>query len=93
MAEAGGVGSDDSDEPTDADEVRLRLKPILFVDDADVTGGLVLELEVAPVPEVVVAVTTLDEEAAVDTEAVEVGAVAAVEDGEPVGPCGHHGQL
>jgi len=96
MADAGGVGRDDSDETPDVDKVRLRLKLKLAVDDPDVSVGLVLVVRVPPVPEVaevVVAVTMLAVEGPVEAEAVEVGAVAAVDDGTPVGPCGHHGQL
>jgi len=96
MAEAGGVGRDDSEGSTDVDEVRLRLKLRLAVDDPDVSVSLVLVVEVSPVPEadeVVVAATMLVVEGPVEVEAVEVGAVAAVEDGTPIGPCGHHGQL
>jgi len=96
MADAGGVGRDDSDDTPDVDEVRLKLKLKLFVADPDVPVGSVVVVSEPPVPdatEVVVAVTTLVEEGPVAAEAVDVGAVAAVDDGAPVGPCGHHGQL
>jgi hypothetical protein len=96
MADAGGVGRDDSVEASDVDEVRLRLKLKLFEDDPDTPVGLVPVERAPPVPEataVVVAVTTLAIDEPVEAEGVEVGAVAAVEDGTTVGPCGHHGQL
>jgi len=96
MADAGGVGKDDSVDTPDVDEVGLRLKLKLSVADADVPVGSALVVNVLPVPEVaevVVAVTTLVEKGPVEAETVDVGAVAAVEDGGPVGLCGHHGQL